>query len=132
MHGCVSYPSRKPEDAQKNLRTFGIQISGLKIEFFTLYYLNSLFFRLHLISFASLPSVWNCKAMTSQIIDLIMMIINFRERISIMSNNVVIWNGRDVNAMRKMSNNTRTASNNIIRVPTLTTPVSSPKHQSDS
>ncbi|KAF9190731.1 hypothetical protein BGZ49_003666 [Haplosporangium sp. Z 27] len=110
---------QRPEEAQRHLTTFGLLISGTRIEFATLRYLDGHFFRYQIESTMTFPGVWLDKRSTSNIVSLVSKLFIFKERMLQMSDNIITWSQHiDNSNIGSMHGGKDHSTENIINVRT--------------
>ncbi|KAF9412766.1 hypothetical protein BGZ76_005131 [Entomortierella beljakovae] len=126
MFDAILLRCKNPSEARKDLRTFGLLISGLKINIFSLRYQNGRFFRMQQECSFSLPSVWTRKENSEAVAALLCKLLIFKYRLEEMCEKIIAWiNSTEVEDMMHLSSNI--FQQDLYIIPTLPTPVGSPK-----
>ncbi|KAG0325571.1 hypothetical protein BGZ99_000454 [Dissophora globulifera] len=112
--------SAQPESIRRDLRVYGILVSGLRMDFVSFRYLEGRFFRMQTEDTIHLPSAWDDDGIaTGTIIASVSKIISFTERMERMSAKITRWT--------QVSEDTKATDNRSPMIATLTTPYNSPR-----
>ncbi|KAF9114209.1 hypothetical protein BGX27_011411 [Mortierella sp. AM989] len=122
MFDSILQKCHTPKEAQKHLTTFGILISGPRIQFATLRYLKGHFFRYQIESTLTFPGKWHDARSTSNIVSLLSNLLVFKERILQMSDNIITWSQYiESDSIGSMLGSKDHSTENIINVRTANT-----------
>ncbi|KAF9115497.1 hypothetical protein BGX27_007626, partial [Mortierella sp. AM989] len=126
MYDAIMRKCKDPMITQKELRTFGILISGLKIYIFSLQHHEGRFFILKNEAALAFPSVWERTGNTEAIVSLLCKLLIFRDCLSYTCEKIIQWT--ETGSIAEMKHLAcRKVESSQYFVATLPTPVSSPK-----
>ncbi|KAG0331130.1 hypothetical protein BG000_011181 [Podila horticola] len=121
MFDAIHTRSNGFEDGKRELRTYGLLISGTRIDFVSFRYLEGRFYRMQTEDSVTLPPVWDEHGVSSKtIVALVYKLMLFKGRVERMAHKIALW--------VQVSLDTKASPDDSRPiVATLTTPSSSPR-----
>ncbi|KAF9299825.1 hypothetical protein BGZ74_008600 [Mortierella antarctica] len=121
MFDAIHTRSNGSEDVKRELRTYGLLISGTRIDFVSFRHLEGRFYRMQTEDSVTLPPVWDEHGVSSKtIVALVYKLMLFKSRVERMAHKIALW--------VQVSLDTKASPDDSRPiVATLTTPSSSPR-----
>ncbi|KAF8986246.1 hypothetical protein CPC16_002851 [Podila verticillata] len=92
MFDAIHTRSNGSEAVKRELRTYGLLISGTRIDFVSFRHLEGRFFRMQTEDSVTLPPVWDEHGVSSKtIVAVVYKLMLFKSRVEKMANNIALW-----------------------------------------